>query len=145
MSYSPLSNGVPPLSRSSARLAVNPTGTPISKGVPIRLTPSGMTTIDVSNEIEANSIAGITRTIINSFGQGEIVTAGLLEDIGAIGVVGDVFYVDKLGSLTNIKPSIGINSFVAGDWVIRVGVLAANNTNPGLFDLLVSISIVGAL
>jgi hypothetical protein len=104
-----------------------------------------MTTIDISNEIEANSIAGITRTIINGYGQGEIVTAGLLEDIGAIGTVGDVFYVDKLGGLTNIKPSIGINSFIANDWVIRVGVLASNNSNPVLFDLLVNISIVGAL
>lgn len=145
MSYSPLSSGVPPLSRSSARVATNPNASSIPKGRPIRLTPTGITTIDVSNEIEANSIAGITRTIINGYGQGEIVTAGLLEDIGAIGIVGDVFYVDKSGGLTNIKPSIGINGFIAGDWVVRVGILASNNSNPVLFDLLVNISIVGAL
>jgi hypothetical protein len=145
MTYSPLANGVPALARAQSRLVVNATGTAIPKGKPVRLSPTGMQLIDVSDENQANAIAGITRTLINNAGQGELVSGGIIEDIGAIGTVGDVFYVDKAGDLTNVKPSIGINSFVAGDWVIRVGVLASNNVNPVLFDLLVNINIVGAL
>jgi hypothetical protein len=54
-------------------------------------------------------------------------------------------YIDKTGNLTDIKPSIGVNSFIAGDFVISVGVIAKNATNPANKDLVISIDVIGQL
>ena len=44
-------------------------------------------------------------------------------------------YIDKTGNLTNIKPSEGVNGFIALDWIVKVGIVVKNNTNPVLKDI----------
>jgi len=145
MTYNPANVGVPAVARSAAKLATNNTGNTVYKATPARISISGIESIDVSNEAEANAIAGIVRSDISDANEGEIVSAGLLENITTSAAIGDIMYVSKVGDLTNIKPSIGVNGFVSGDWIIRVGVIAKNSSNPVLKDLLVNIQIIGEL
>lgn len=146
MTYNPNARGVPAIARSAAKLAMNNTGNTVFRATPVRLDSGGsMRLIDVSDEAEANAIAGVVRSDISDANQGEVVSGGLLENITTSASIGDIMYVSKVGDLTNIKPSIGVNGFDAGDWVIRLGVVAKNNENPLLKDLLVNIQIVGAL
>lgn len=138
--------GIPSsISRSIARSAYNNLGTTLIKSTPVRLTPTGTALIDVSDEDSANAIAGLIKANIADATVGDIVNSGIIEDITTSATIGDIMYVSKLGDLTNIKPSIGINGFDIGDWVIRVGVIAKNNDNALLKDILVNIQIVGEL
>jgi hypothetical protein len=145
MSYNPNSIGVPSIARGESNQQTNATGTTIAKGVPIRLTSSGAALIDVSDETSANSIAGVVRTNLANGTVGEVITSGTIQDVATAFAISDVVYVGSDGNLTNIKPSEGVNGFVQYDWVIRVGVIAANVANPSLQDLLVNIQIVGQL
>lgn len=105
-----------------------------------------MALIDVSSEQEANSIAGLTRTSVNDTQTGEIVTSSLIENITTSAAIGDVLYLAKTpGSLTNTKPSEGVGGFVSGDWIVRVGVVVKNESNPLLKDLLVNVQVVGSI
>jgi hypothetical protein len=138
--------GVPAgTSRSIARTGYNNTGLTVTKATPVRLTPTGVIAIDVASESSANAIAGLIKADIANANVGDIVNSGIIEDIITSAIVGDIMYVSKSGGLTNLKPSIGVNSFNAGDWVIRVGVIAQNNDNPSLLDILVNIQIIGEL
>ena len=138
--------GVPSgTSRSVSRASINNTGLTINKATPVRLTPSGLALINVSDEVSANAIAGIMKANIANGDSGDVFNSGVLEDISTSASVGDIMYVSKSGDLTNIKPSDGVNGFVSGDWVIRVGVIAENNDNPSLKDILINIQIIGAL
>lgn len=132
-------------SKTISRSAPNNTGVTLTKSTPVRLTPTGLETIDVSNEASANAIAGLMKADIANGGVGDIVNTGILDDIGSSAAIGDIMYVSKSGNLTNIKPSDGVNGFTIGDWVIRVGVVAKNIDNPSLQDLLINIQIVGVL
>lgn len=145
MTYNPAARGIPAISRSSARTASNNTGNTVTKATPVRLSNTGLMPIDVSDEGSANSIAGLTRADIDNLGSGEVVSSGILENISTTASIGDIMYVSKLGDLTNVKPSIDVDDFEAGDWVIRVGAIAKNNENPLLKDILVNIQIVGEL
>jgi hypothetical protein len=138
--------GVPSgTSRSIVRAANNNTGSTILKGTPVRITPTGVATIDLSNESSANAVAGIVKADIANAQAGDIINTGIIEDITTLASIGDIMYISKSGGLTNIKPSEGVNGFTFGDWVIRVGVVTKNNDNPLLKDLLVNIQIVGEL
>jgi hypothetical protein len=145
MSYNPNSIGTPAISRAGSNQQNNTTGSTISKGTPIRLTSSGAALIDVSDENSSNSIAGVVRTTMANGTVGEIITSGTIQDVATAFAISDVVYVGADGNLTNIKPSEGSNGFVQYDWVIRVGVIAVNVSNPALQDLLVNIQIVGQL
>lgn len=145
MSYSPLASGVPFLARSSARLSNNNTGASLLKGTPVRMSNDGASYIDVSDEIQANSVAGVVRTTLANGAAGEIITGGTIEDITTSYSVGAVVYVDKMGGLTDQKPALGVNSFGPLDWVIRIGVIGKNVNDPNKKDLLVNIQIVGQL
>lgn len=145
MTYNPNNQGIPTLARAISRLSQNNTGNLILKATPVRLSSSGIAAVDVSVENSANAIAGLTRTNIPDTNSGEIINTGILEDVTTSATIGDIIYVSKTGGLTNIKPSIGINGFLVGDWVIRVGVVVKNNSNPLLKDILVDLQIVGEL
>jgi hypothetical protein len=58
---------------------------------------------------------------------------------------GDVLYVDKAGDLTASKPTIGVNGFIAGDFVIRVGVVSRDPIVPTQENLIVNIQVIGQL
>lgn len=124
----------------------NNTGVTINKAYPTRINSSGELDF-VNPAIELNSISAIAvaKENIADGAVGEVVTGGKIADITTSANLGDVVYVSKTGSLTNQKPSIGVDSFVAGDMVIQVGVIAKNEDNAALKDLIVNIDIVGQL
>lgn len=124
----------------------NNTGSPLPKGTPVRINVSGeLDIIDVGVEAEAFSAAGVVLETIANGASGDIINSGKITDITTTAVLGDVVFVSKTGGLTNVKPSIGVSGFVAGDLVIRVGVIAKNEDNPSLKDLIVSLAIVAQL
>lgn len=138
--------GVPSgTSRSISRAAKNSTGVVIAKGTPVRLTSIGIATVDVSNETSANAIAGLVKADIANANVGDVINTGVIDNLITSASVGDIMYVSKIGDLTNIKPSVGVNGFNEGDWVIRVGVIAQNMDTPGALDLMINIQIVGVL
>jgi hypothetical protein len=127
------------------RSATNDSGSILPKLTPIRLTSTGISTINVSNEASSNAILGLVQADVPIANIGSIVIAGVVEDITTSASIGDIMYVSKTGGLTNSKPSQGVSGFVSGDWVIRVGVIAPNNDNLLLRDILVNVQIVGVL
>lgn len=148
MSYNPNFSGVSsaPSSDTVRTNESNNTLSTLLKLTPVRIDSSGfMAPIDVANEIQALAIAGILGDDVPSSSSGAIINSGRLIDITTSASLGDVLYVSKTGGVTNTKPAIGIEGFVADDFVIRLGIVAKNQTNPLNKDLLVNISIVGQL
>lgn len=124
----------------------NNTGVSINKGVPVRINSSGeLAFVNVSVENEILNIAGVSAETILDGSKGDIISSGKIEDITTSYALGDVLYISKTGGLTNAKPSIGTEGFVAGDFVILIGVVAKNESNPALKDLIVFIQRVGQL
>jgi len=99
---------------------------------------------DTSIEIDSMNCAGVTSQNIADSSIGDIYTSGKIENVSGFSF-GDTIYVAKSGGLTNIKPDIGTGGFAAGDYVIRIGVIARSAINPSNKDLLLSIRLVGQL
>ncbi|MCX9024607.1 MAG: hypothetical protein OIN85_00760 [Candidatus Methanoperedens sp.] len=91
------------------------------------------------------SVVGVTNQDIPSAASGGVIDAGRVEDITTSFALRDVLYVDKSGSLTNIKPDIGVNGFVHGDYVVLVGVVVLNEFNGLKKDLKLMLSVIGQL
>lgn len=124
----------------------NNTGVTMAKGTPARINSSGeLDFIDVSVESQALAGVGVVAQSILNNSQGTFLSSGKVEDITTLASFGDLVYVSKTGGLTNSKPSIGVDSFISGDFVIQVGVIAKNEANPLLKDLIINIAIVGQL
>lgn len=124
----------------------NNTGTSIPKGTPVRINTSGeLDFIDVTNENEILNIAGVATQTIPNGSNGFFSSSGKIEDITTTADFGDFVFVSKSGNITNTKPSIGIGGFVSGDFIVSVGVVAKNQSNPVLKDLLINIDIQGQL
>lgn len=124
----------------------NDSGITIPKGTPVKIKPNGdIDFVNVSIEADVFAVAGIAESNIAYLSTGSIITTGRVTNITTTASFGDMMYIDKTGALTNIKPSIGVNSFVAGDFVVSVGVIAKNSSNPLNKDLVVVIDIVGQL
>ena len=124
----------------------NNTGATITKGTPVRINTSGeLDFIDVSLEDESINVAGVTTQDILDGANGDFLNSGKIPNITTTASFGDTVYVSKTGTLTSTKPSIGVDSFVSGDLVIQVGVIAKNISNPVLKDLIVNIDIIGQL
>lgn len=124
----------------------NNTGATINKGQPTRINNSGELDF-VNPAIEADAIGtiAVAQEEILDGSSGEVVTDGKIEDIVVSASLGDVVYVSKIGGLTSIQPSIGVGGFVAGDMVIQVGIIAKNEINASLKDLIVNIDTIGQL
>ena len=124
----------------------NNTGVTINKGTPVRINASGeLDFIDVSIESQASGAAGVVSQNILDGASGPVITSGKVSDITTSAAFGDLMYIDKTGILTNIKPSIGVNSFISGDFVVSIGVIAKNADNPINKDLVIMVDIVGQL
>ena len=146
MTYSPRTFGKVGAKQEEQEALVNDHGSLMLKATPVRITSLGkLERIDVSDETQMDAIAGVLKTDLNNGEAGSIIGAGLLENITSGASFGDVLWVSKSGDLTNIKPSIGVNGFLAGDFVIRIGVVSKNLANPSNKDLLINISITGQL
>lgn len=145
MTYNPLAN-FPPQTMYSARKGVNANTSTLNKGTPVRVIPSGeIDKVDPSIESHIDSIVGVVKQDVPSGNQGDIVTSGTIEDVTTSASIGQLVYLSKTGGLTSTKPNIGVNGFLPGDWVIKIGVIAKNNTNPTQKDLVVDIQVIGQL
>jgi len=124
---------------------LNGSGGTINKATPVLINGAGkLDNIDVSLATALGTIGVSSDTALNG-NNNKIVFAGIIEDIGSSFANGDVIYVSKTGGLTEVKPSIGVNGFLAGDFVIIVGSIAENKDNPVNNDLLVNINLIGQL
>jgi hypothetical protein len=124
----------------------NASGVTMAKATPVRTNTDGdMDYINVSIEAHAFAVTGLTQAAIPSLSIGSVITSGRLTNVTTSFAFGDPVYVDKAGALTNIKPSKGVNGFVAGDFIIAIGVIGKNADNPSNKDIILNIGLVGQL
>lgn len=145
MSFSPNAYGTPVIARSVSVVANNDTGSTISKGTVVQINASDLATVDPSVEIDVDATAGVVKADILDGNSGEIIAAGTIENIPGGFDFGKTIYLSSTGTLTDTKPSVGVAGFVAGDYVIRVGVIVKNAYNPAQKDLLVNLQVIGQL
>ena len=123
----------------------NNTGLTLAAFTPVKLNTSGqLELLDVSIETDALAFVGVTENAIPNSSDGSVISQGKLSNIGMFSF-GDYVYVSKTSGLTNVLPSEGISGFVAGDFIIRVGVIAKNEANPLDKDLFINSQIVGQI
>lgn len=124
---------------------INSTGGTLTKGTPVQAGSAGMSMIDVSVEAQATATIGVLTADTANGAVGNVIQNGTIFNITSSASPGDVLYIAIDGSLTNISPQIGSNGFVAGDFIVKVGVVAKNQLNPSLLDLIVCFEVVGEL
>ena len=97
--------------------------------------------------VEADVLAykGITVNAIPDASSGDVAKMGLVENITTAFALQADLYVAKDGSLTDSPPAIGVNGFVAGDFVIYVGHISRNEITPANKDLELKFQIMGQL
>ena len=148
MTYNPnFSSGQPaPASKTIQISEENNTGSTIVKATPVRIVPAGgISTVDISEEAEALAVAGLVAEDVANGASANIVNSGRIENISTGASVGAPLYISKSGYLTDVKPTLGADDFSSGDFVIQVGVVAKNSSNPANKDILVTIRIMGQL
>lgn len=147
MTYSPNFRGTSALgaSRQLQTGFQNGTLSTVLKGTPVALNGTVFNLVDVTSEISVKSLLGVAAVDIPSSMVGGVADSGRLENVTTSFSVGDVLYVDKTGALTNIKPDIGVNSFVHGDWVVLIGVVVLNQYDALKKDIKLVHSLVGQL
>lgn len=124
----------------------NQSGSLINALQPITIDSSGyIKAIDVTSEVDAVKTVGLALANIANNSSGEVLVVGRADNVSVPFSFGDYLYVSKTGGLTNSFPTEGVGGFVAGDFVIRVGVVARNTVTPSNKDILVSIGIIGQL
>jgi hypothetical protein len=96
-------------------------------------------------QTDSEKAIGITLSAINNGASGYVFLGGRLENVTLSASLGDRLWVALDGSLTGTTPEIGSNGFVAGNYVIRLGSVASNNTNPTNKDIILVIQLVGQL
>jgi hypothetical protein len=122
------------------------TGLTLSKATPVSINASSqIIAIDVSSETSVYRLVGLCGADIAGAATGNVVDTGRLENVILGYSVGDPLYVSKSGFLTNVKPDIGVGGFLSGDWVIFVGLLIKNDSDPLKKDIKLMLSIVGQL
>lgn len=149
MTYDPrLSGAVLSVGTTSSELPsrTNSSGGALNRTDPVRIDTAGaLQKIDVSVETDALTCLGVAKDSVANGNLVGIVTQGRLLDVTVSGTFGDAMYISKTGVLTNVKPSIGVNGFLAGDFVIFIGLIVKNQSNPLLADLMINIRVVGQL
>ena len=149
MTYDPrLSGSVLSVGAASSELLprTNSSGAALNRTDPVRLDSAGaVQKVDVSIESQVIACLGVAKDSVGNLSQVGIVTQGKLEDVTVSGTFGDSMFISKTGNLTHIKPSIGVNGFVAGDFVVAIGIVVKNQANPFLVDLMVNVRLVGQL
>jgi hypothetical protein len=121
----------------------NNTGSTILKTTPVGVDINGEAAlIDVAIDSTVDKLVGLYAADCLDGATEDVVTNGLLTDVGNIGAVGDRIFLSKAGGLTNSPPEEGVNGFVSGDAVVKIGVLKKNRSNPTLKDLEVDIDVI---
>jgi hypothetical protein len=130
---------------SSGRFNANQSGSSIPKGTPVKITSSGLGLVDVSLESDIDAFAGVLKDVASNGTNGIVVSSGSIENITTPFAVGSMVYISKLGILTNVKPSTGVNGFGEGDFIVKIGMIAQNVDSVTAKDLLVGIQVMGQL
>lgn len=149
MSYRPYAAIIAEAQASNSNLTVellNESGMTIDELMAVGIDSDGkITTIDVSDETSSLKVAGVTTESIPNLSSGIVALTGRIENITTTFSHGDYVYVAKNGELQNSIPEIGQDGFLAGDTVIRIGVIVRNADTPSNKDLLVKIQVIGKL
>ena len=124
----------------------NSSGGSLNRTDPVRLDTNGaVQKVNPSVEAQVLACIGVAKDSVANSALVGIVTSGRLENVTTPGSLGDSLYLSKTGNLTNVKPSIGSGGFVAGDFVLFIGIVVKNQSNPLLTDLMVNLRLVGQL
>jgi hypothetical protein len=150
MSYRPyqiiVNAAVSQAGASQSRELENNSGAAIAYLQPVTVDAGGdIKAIDVSDVGDAVKVVGVATESIADGAQGSIATSGVVEDIPGPLDFGDFVYVSKTGGLTADLPTDGVDGFVSGDFVIRVGVVVKNASDPAQKDLLIAVALEGQL
>jgi hypothetical protein len=143
MSYNPFTRQSS--QSATGRFNQNATGSSIPQGIPVKITSSGLGLVDVSIEADIDAFAGVLKDASANGTKGNIISSGTIENISTPFPIGSMVYISKIGTLTNIKPSIGVNGFGEGDFIVKIGMIAQNVDNNLNKDLLVGIQVMGQL
>lgn len=103
--------------------------------------------IAVNPSIESNvlEILGVILTATATGSTGLVALEGFLQNVTTSFSIGDIIYLSKIGGYVNVAPEIGVNSFVAGDFIVRVGKITLNSAVPGQKDFKIEIRLIGQL
>lgn len=124
----------------------NASGSSIAIGTPVYSNASGnIEMVDVSLENSAKNFVGITTSSIPDSSTGSVIMSGLVKNVSTSINVGNIVYISKSGAITSTAPDIGVAGFVSGDFVIKIGQITKNATNPSNKDLLVAWQLMGQL
>ena len=124
----------------------NNSGIVILKGTPVCQKGTGVIDfINVSSESDVFGFIGVTSFNIPNATSGPVVTSGRIENVSIFGNFGDPVYVSKTGGLTITKPEVGAGGFLVLDFVLRVGIITKNESNPLLKDIVLDVQLVGQL
>lgn len=127
------------ISEQTKTTAINNSGSAIANGTPVGIDSlGGLQLINVSNEASVKAFVGVVSASISNGASGDIITSGRMENVTTSFAIGDVVYISKTGGITNQAPESGVNSFVSGDFAIKLGIIMKNRTNPLNKDFLVS-------
>lgn len=122
----------------------NGSGGTFSIGTPVRVDSSNqLQPVDVSEESHILALAGVAAENITT--SGNVAHKGRLEQISTALPVATTAYISKLGGITVALPSIGVDGFVAGDFVVKVGTVIENRLDSSQRDLLVDLDVIGQL
>jgi hypothetical protein len=149
MTYRPFAAIIAAASSSSTGIKFelqNDSGSDISALQPVASDVNGKAkAINPSIEADAVKVAGIAGSAILDGSYGYVHSHGKIENVTTSYTFGDYIYVSKTGGLTNILPSEGVDGFVAGDFIIRVGIIVRNRAIPSQKDLMINIGIIGQI
>jgi len=134
-------------SRTTSTNFQNGSGSTLAKATLVAVnTNSHLVPVSVTDESTVSSIVGMTSMSIPNGAIGSVVDNGRLENVSTLFSLGTALYLNKDGSLTDVKPDYGgISGWAAGDFIIFVGVVVQNEFNGSLKDIKLMISVIGQL
>lgn len=148
MGYNPSASGTAfkGSSRSISTNYTNASGALLPMASVVSANASGqIVVIDLTSDTSVGRFLGLTSVDMPAAAQGGVVNAGRLENVTTSFAVGDALYVNYDGTLTNVKPDYGVGSFVAGYYVIFIGVIVKNEFNTSLYDIQLMPQVIGQL
>lgn len=123
----------------------NGSGIFLNKLTPVCSNTSGdIVKVNVSDESTSLSVVGFTAEDIDKGEMGRVIVGGRLTDVD-LDLAFGALYVAKNGEFTDVKPSVGVNGFDVGDFVVRVGVLVKNEDDPLKKDIVLNVVLIGQL
>ena len=146
VNISQLSSGGGSNTVSNSDTYTNNSGFSITGSSPVSQTATGGIKLsDPSDENSVFSLVGLLLATTSNNADGTVYTGGRMPCGIFSFSIGDALWLNVGGGLTNVKPSVGVNGLVSGMFIVQVGTVVKNKTNPSAKDILVRISINGQL